>query len=269
MRPVVIFDIEATCEDRAISEHYNMETIEIGAVKLIDNKPIDEFQTFIEPEYTSKLTPFCIKLTGITMDDLQGQPKFNKAIIDFYNFIKDCDIYSCGEFDRKFLTRELEDKGTKYEHELIKNAINATHRDMKRNYTRILSKKKTGMIGMAEELNIELTGLLHRGIDDARNLAKIYIEIERLREMSLRKVFNNQLMKEIVKAINTHHKDIYEINKNGDKYICIDKLNGKQSQHGFLEFIDLWVEVIEVDNENRRLDYLNTSQLKTLKHYTY
>lgn len=268
MKPVVIFDIEATCEDRNINNKYNMETIEIGAVKLLNNIPVDEFQIFIEPEYVSKLTPFCIELTGITMDDLKGQPKFNEAILEFYEFIKGCDIYSCGDFDRKFLTREIDVKGTEYEHTLAKNYINSSHTDLKKIYTKFMSKKKAGMIGMAEELEIEITGSVHRGIDDARNLAKIYVKIQEFRETALRKVFDDKTMNQIIEAINIHHKDIYEINKKEDKYVCLDKLNHKVYEHNFIEFIDLWVEIIVIDNEMRKLNYLNARQLKTLKHNT-
>ena len=268
MRPTVIFDIEASCEDREINPHYNMETIEIGAVKIIDNKIIEEFQILIEPEYVQTLTPFCEQLTGITFDDLKGKPKFTEAIIDFYHFIEGCDIYSCGDFDRKFLTKELKEKGETYEHVLIKNAINSYHKDLKKNYTKFTNKKKAGMIGMAKALGIVLEGKHHRGLDDSKNLAKIYIALEQIREKNLRQAFNEESMENLIKALNVHHSEIYEIIKDGQVYYTFNKLNETNHIHTFLSLIDLWSEVIIIDIEHRKLDYLTTSQLKTLKNYT-
>lgn len=268
MRPVVIFDIEASCEDREINPYYNMETIEIGAVKIIDNKISEEFQILIEPEYIQSLTPFCEQLTGITFADLKGQPKFTEAIIDFHNFIKDCDIYSCGDFDRKFLTKELKEKGETYEHELIKNAINSYHKDLKKNYTKFTNKKKAGMIGMARELGIVLEGKHHRGLDDSKNLAKIYIELEKIREKNLKRVFNDEVIEKLIEAINIHHSEIYEVKKDGNMYYSFDKLNEITNKHNFLSFIDSWSKIIPIDIEHRNLGYLTASQLKILKKYT-
>lgn len=268
MRPVVIFDIEASCEDRAINPYYNMETIEIGAVKVINNRVSEEFQILIEPEYIQSLTPFCEELTGITFADLKGKPKFTKAIIEFHNFIKNCDIYSCGDFDRKFLTKELEEKGKTYEHGLIKNTINSYHRDLKKNYTKFTNKKKAGMVGMARELGIVLEGEHHRGLDDSKNLAKIYIELEKIREKNLKIVFNDKTMEKLTEAINVHHSEIYEVKKHEDIYYTFDKLNGINNKHSFLNFIDLWSKVIPIDIEHRNLGYLTADQLQILKKYT-
>lgn len=267
MREIVIFDIEASCEDRDINPHYNMETIEIGAVKVNQGKVIDTFEILIEPEYINDLTRFCVELTGITYDDLRGQKKFNEAIIDFYNFIYGCEIYSCGEFDRKFLIRELDEKCSSYKHTLIKNAINSSHTDLKKYYSHITGKKKKGMIGMAEELNIELTGSHHRALSDARNLTNIYFAIEDIREAELKKVFTDDIMNVIVSNINKHHQNKYEIRRTEGTYEGHCKHTGEVRNMGFLEFIDLWGPTLIVDSVYRDINYINEGQLKALKKY--
>ena len=152
-----------------------METIEIGAVKVRKGSVVDTFETFIQPEYVDKLTPFCTKLTGITFADLEDAPRFDEAILKFYEFIYDCDIYSCGDFDRKFLIRELEERGYTDEHELARNAIHSSHRDLKVHFNRVTDKRKQGMLGMASVLGIKIEGTHHRALSDSLNLASIYI----------------------------------------------------------------------------------------------
>lgn len=266
MKPVVIFDIEASCEDREINPRYNMETIEIGAVKLLNSKVIDEFQIFIEPEYIQDLTPFCKELTGITFEDLRGQLTFLEGIVKFYDFIENCDIYSCGDFDRKFLINEIKEKDKNKEYELVSNRINAYHTDLKKIYTKITSNKKAGMVGMANKLNIELTGKHHRGIDDARNLAKIYIALDKIRETNLVKCITD--IDKLIESINSHHLDNYEITRKQDKYICTDRIGNLTTEYNLVSLLDAFSEVIAIDIRSRKLNYISEAQLKCLERFT-
>jgi len=266
-RSVVIFDIEASCEDRSVNPHYNMETIEIGAVKLTQGKQVDTFQTFIRPEYISDLTPYCVNLTGITFADLEEAPNFDEAIVNFYEFIYGCEIYSCGNFDKKFLTNEINNKGYDHVHELAKNAINSSHTDLKRYYSNVTGNKKQGMIGMAEQLNIELTGANHRALDDAKNLTKIYLEIEKIREEALRKAFSMKVMNGLITSINNNHSN-YVVEKYKDEYKIFNKLSKEYHNTTFLEFIDLWGQSLIIDFTERNLTYINKNQLKALRRYS-
>jgi len=266
-RDVVIFDIEASCEDRKINSQYNMETIEIGAVKVRDGEIIDTFETFVKPEYTEKLTPFCTELTGITYEDLKDAPIFKKAILDFYDFIYGCDIFSCGDFDRKFLVRELESKGFNYKHELAINAINSSHEDLKKYYNRITEKKKKGMIGMMEELEIPMEGDHHRALSDSLNLTKIYLKLEKIREEKLRKVFKGKTLDKLIDSINHHHDEsIKKINEN--LFECSNSQKETQKHKSFIKFIDYWSQVIIVDIEIIGLNYIDDKKLKKLKQLT-
>lgn len=261
----VIFDIEASCEDRNINPNYNMETIEIGAVKVKDGVIIDEFQTFIEPEYINDLTDYCTNLTGIKFDDLKGAPKFAEAIMSFHEFIKDCEIYSCGNFDKKFLIKEIVEKSTSYEHTLIKNAIETSHKNLKTLFSQITNERKGGMVKMAETLNIDLVGSQHRALDDAKNLAHIYMKLESIREKKLKDVFFNKINK-IISSINKYHNNNYEINMDNE-ITCFNKLTKEVEFYNFLTFIDTWSSVMITDITQRQLTYISKQDLSTLRRF--
>lgn len=261
---VVIFDIEASCESRKINPNYNMETIEIGAVKMDGEKIIDEFQTFIKPEYVDKLTPFCTELTGITFDDLENAPSFNEAIINFHEFIYGHTIYSCGEFDRKFLSQEIAEKGISQDHLMARNAIESSHVNLKRHYKNVTSKHMRGMIGMAKDLNVKLKGVHHRGLDDARNLAYIYIRIEKIRKQKLNSTFSSK-MTEIISDINKYHREmlVYE-----DGLILINSIDGEVVKLDIKEFIDKWSKSIIIDHKERGASYLSQDELEVIKRFS-
>lgn len=63
------------------------EIIEIGAVKIIDDKITETFQTFVMPNQT--LSPEISELTGITDDMLTNAPGLNQAIAALQNFAGD------------------------------------------------------------------------------------------------------------------------------------------------------------------------------------
>lgn len=260
MKELVIFDIEASCEDKRINPRYNMETIELGAVKIADGIIVDEFKTFIKPEYVNKLTPFCTELTGITYDDLKDAPSFNEGILDFYSFIYGLPIYSCGEFDRKFLTKELREKGTNYSHIIVEEAINSSHKNLKKNYSNITGEKMAGMNKMAHFLNIEIDGDAHRALDDSRNLAKIYIKLEQIRKSKLAEVFNDSRLVKIIEKINAHHNRNFTLvsHDNIEDSANFDKMDS-------LAFLDKWRDVIITDHTELGLNYLNSKELSSIR----
>lgn len=61
--------------------------IEVGAVRIKDNKVVDTFSQLIDPErrITAKIT----EITGITNEMLKGQPKYREVLPDFYEFLGD------------------------------------------------------------------------------------------------------------------------------------------------------------------------------------
>lgn len=77
----VVFDIETTGFNPI-----NDKIIEIGAVKYINNKKVDEFSYLINPKI--KLPDIITKVTGITDDDLIGKSYIEDVLPKFLDFIE-------------------------------------------------------------------------------------------------------------------------------------------------------------------------------------
>ena len=75
----VIFDVQATClQGQAIKPQ---EIIELTCCLLNSSTlEIEEtFHTYVGPVYRPRLTPFCIKLTGITQEVVDAAPTFSRV----------------------------------------------------------------------------------------------------------------------------------------------------------------------------------------------
>jgi inhibitor of KinA sporulation pathway (predicted exonuclease) len=168
----IVFDLEATCwEKRGEKEN---EIIEIGAVMINGEKKIvSEFEQFVKPLKNPALSDFCKKLTTIKQSDVDRAPHFNEAIERFKQWINIEEEYilcSWGFYDRKQL------KSDSALHNLDHTWVNK-HISVKHQYAKIKSLRRP--IGMNTALSGEgmsLDGTHHRGIDDARNIAKVFIK---------------------------------------------------------------------------------------------
>jgi inhibitor of KinA sporulation pathway (predicted exonuclease) len=166
----IIFDLEATC---GLPDEVQSEIIEIGAVKVNEKLEIvDEFQTFIRPVISPELTPFCKELTSITQEDVGSAPAFNDAIRSFRTWIgQDYWLCSWGFYDKKMLKQNSEQWGL--DTDWVKKHISIKHQHGKM----IGVTRGIGMDAALKKLEIPLEGTHHRGIDDARNIAKIFQKI--------------------------------------------------------------------------------------------
>lgn len=167
----LVIDLEATCDDQGAVPKHEMEIIEIGAV-LVDATtlaPVDEFQTFIKPVRHPTLTAFCTGLTTITQGDLDGAPRFPEAIDALREFIGDRDALfgSWGDYDRNQFDQDAR-------HHRVSLPFGGRHVNLKRAFSKALGESRR--YGMAEALarvGLPLAGTHHRGIDDARNIARL------------------------------------------------------------------------------------------------
>ncbi len=81
-RRIVVVDVEATCWTKGVFSR-KKETIEIGAVRLLLDRPATtwpEFQTFVRPRRKPRLSSFCRELTGITQENVDAAPTFPEAL---------------------------------------------------------------------------------------------------------------------------------------------------------------------------------------------
>lgn len=172
MKTQIVFDLEATCEDKSITQYFDNETIEIGAVKIVNGKVVDEFQTFIKPVRSHTLTVFCKELTKITQEQVDNGQRFKDAILSFRAWAgQDAEYLSWGFYDRKQLEKDLRHHNMPIRWLEGHRSIKHEHQDLKR------LKRGVGVIRALRMEGLEFEGTHHRGIDDAKNIARIFLKV--------------------------------------------------------------------------------------------
>lgn len=168
----LIIDLEATCSDDGSIPRQRIEIIEIGAV-LLNSKTLQvdgEYQTFIKPILHPELTDFCQSLTSITQRDVDTASLFPEAVKEFQSWFYPFGSYlfcSWGDYDKNQFKQDCRLHGVGY-------PFPGDHLNLKKAFSTLVgSTKKFGMTGALDKLGIELEGTHHRGIDDARNIARI------------------------------------------------------------------------------------------------
>jgi len=165
----LVIDLEATC-DRSGFPRNQMEIIEIGAV-LVDGRtlaPRREFQSFVRPVRRRTLTPFCTGLTSITQDMVDGAPTFPEALIALEDFLDGEDFLFCswGAYDLGQFRQDAAHHG-------VSLPLGDRHLNLKAAFADRTDGRRCGMKGALRRAGIPLDGTHHRGIDDARNIAKL------------------------------------------------------------------------------------------------
>ena len=169
----IILDLEATCWDQW--EKKQNETIEIGALLINENREIEsEYNRFIKPIRFPILSEFCKDLTSIKQSDVDAASHYFEVIEDFKKWFG-CDsgdyvLCSWGFYDRKQFESDCDLNN------LDKKWVEK-HISLKHQYQKIKNLKRA--IGMKKALKnekLDLDGTHHRGIDDARNITKIFLK---------------------------------------------------------------------------------------------
>jgi 3'-5' exoribonuclease 1 len=165
----IIVDLEATCWEERSSTKKN-EIIEIGALKLDeDGETESEFAEFVKPLLNPVLSPFCKQLTSITQTQVDEADRFPQVLERFRKWIgSDYVLCSWGFYDRSQFNSDCD------LHRLDTRWLKR-HISLKHQYTDIRGlDRHTGMSSALRLEKLKLEGTHHRGIDDARNIAKIF-----------------------------------------------------------------------------------------------
>jgi inhibitor of KinA sporulation pathway (predicted exonuclease) len=151
-----VIDLEGTCGVQSEER----ETIEIGAV-LGD----DGFQTLVCPT-RHIITDLCFEVTGITQQDVDSAPMFPEAMSLFLQWLggRADGFCSWGPYDPWQLKTDCRYHGLDYPFR--------RHVDLSRLFTRKYGRRR-GHRGAMKILGIEPEGCHHRGLDDARNIARM------------------------------------------------------------------------------------------------
>lgn len=168
-KPYLVVDLEATCDERHFPRD-QMETIEVGAV-LVDPdtlEPMDEFVTFVKPVVRPWLTAFCTQLTSITQADVDAAPVFSQAMQDWAAWLPGPAVFgSWGAYDKLQLLQDARRHGVDLPVDTER------HLNLKAEFAKATGMRRCGMARALERAGLPLVGTHHRGIDDARNIARL------------------------------------------------------------------------------------------------
>ncbi len=168
---ILVIDLEATCWKSNESRGQTSEIIEIGICVLNtkDGSISQNKGIMVKPKH-STISSFCTELTTITQGliDEQGISlsdacKLLREEYDAYSYT----WASYGGYDLKMMKSECLHKGVDY-------PLCQDHINVKELFTEAREiNKKVGMNGALQILGLPLEGTHHRGVDDAKNIAKI------------------------------------------------------------------------------------------------
>jgi inhibitor of KinA sporulation pathway (predicted exonuclease) len=150
-----------------------MEIIEIGAVRVSSSTGEIEsvFGAFVKPIRNPVLTGFCRELTTISQDDVKDAGSYPQVLAAFSSWLEeqpDYDFCSWGDYDKKQFMRDCDYHRVAY-------PFSGDHRNLKMEFSAASGgKKRYGLGGAIRKIGLEFEGTAHRGIDDARNIARIY-----------------------------------------------------------------------------------------------
>jgi inhibitor of KinA sporulation pathway (predicted exonuclease) len=168
----LVLDLEATCCDKGSIAPNQMEIIEIGAV-MVDSKTltiVDEFQSFVKPTRNPMLTEFCKSLTSISQMQVDRAPTYLEASVMLKNWLSGYSngvFGSWGDYDRKQFQQDSNFHQLPF-------PIAYPHVNLKKLFSETQGlPKRYGMEKALELTSLPLEGTHHRGIDDARNIAKL------------------------------------------------------------------------------------------------
>lgn len=174
--PVLVVDLEATCDEGNRMPADQMEIIEIGAVWATrGGRILDEFQAFVRPVLHPRLTDFCRQLTGIRQVDVDAAALFPEVAVKLARFAElhraaslGAPIWgSWGRYDARQFERDCA------RHAAPHPMPGFEHVNLKSGFARSRRIKEVGMSRALQMAGLQLEGKHHRGLDDARNIARL------------------------------------------------------------------------------------------------
>lgn len=160
----VVFDVETTGLEPTVNE-----IIEIGAVKIVDGKIKEQFQTLICPE--NEIPEEITNLTTITNDMVKNAPSNNDAIQDFYKFCENCSLVGYNvAFDFAFINSSAKKAGLYFNNQTYDAMVMAKNK---------LYLPRYRLINVVEALNLTLNNA-HRALADATATAEVFLKLNEI-----------------------------------------------------------------------------------------
>ncbi|MEH6628515.1 MAG: 3'-5' exonuclease [Motiliproteus sp.] len=167
----IVIDFEATCSETGEFLKEEMEVIEFGCVAVdYSGSVLSEFESFVKPVRNPVLTDFCEELTTITQAQVDAAPKFPEVLVRFKEWLSQFEnpvFCSWGYYDRNQLAKDCDFHGVKYPFPTDE------HINVKLKFSKIQDCRPKGLKAAVERVGLAFEGSYHRGIDDARNVARL------------------------------------------------------------------------------------------------
>lgn len=171
--PILLLDLEATCDQTPKLPPERMEIIEVGAVwAQLDGLCLAEFQAFVRPLEGPTLSDFCRRLTGIQQAEVDAAPTLPQVAQALAAFGQAHPQpwptwLSWGDYDRKQWLLDVARHG-------IPHPLGTwAHVNLKQAVAQAQGWRPSGMAEALARLGLPLAGSHHRALDDARNLAQL------------------------------------------------------------------------------------------------
>lgn len=168
---IIVIDLEATCWEGQPPARQVSEIIEIGICELDTlTGAISKSKGILIKPTRSTISPFCTQLTTITPELVAREGVTFSEAIEMLQEEYEADIYtwaSYGMYDLNMLMKQCKFRNIKY-------PLNHQHINVKELFAEKFGlAKSTGMNWALKLLKFPLEGTHHRGVDDAKNIAKI------------------------------------------------------------------------------------------------
>ncbi len=155
----VVFDLETTGLNSAVNA-----IVEIGAVKVINNKVCDKFSHLVNPK--QYIPGYLSSKIHITNDMVTGKPDIQKILPKFLDYIGDLPLIAHNApFDMGFMLKACRDNGYEFNNGVIDTLY------LSRKYLK--ECKKHNLAYLTDYFNIALTNA-HRAYYDAKATQEIY-----------------------------------------------------------------------------------------------
>lgn len=183
----IIFDIETTGLDSSYDE-----VIEIGAIKVKNNKIVSKFNSLVKPK--NEIDEYITELTGITNEMVKDAPTIEEILPDFMNYIgNDILIGYNVNFDINFIYDNL----YRNKFDVLTNDFIDTMRISRKLLPELPHHR---LIDLAKYFKIDSTNN-HRSLKDCEITMNVY---ENLKEIALKKYDN---VDEFKNAFKKHKKE--------------------------------------------------------------
>ncbi|TFF35978.1 3'-5' exonuclease [Mucilaginibacter psychrotolerans] len=168
---ILVVDIEATCWEGRNPPGQENDIIEVGVCLLdVDTGEISANRGILVIPERSQISKFCTQLTSITPGLIEDEGIYFDDACDILE--REYDAVnrvwaSYGDYDRNQFQRQCSETRLAY-------PFGPSHINVKTMFAqKRRMKHSVGMASALEMLKLPLEGTHHRGVDDAKNIAKI------------------------------------------------------------------------------------------------